>query len=92
MSRSGIAKYVGTALLAAGVLLALGDGCDGGREGERCNPLLSHDECGKGLSCQQPATCAESYCCPQDPATSVSAFCNGAGCPVPEAGADSSSE
>jgi hypothetical protein len=36
----------------------------GGGEGDRCNPDLSHDECGSGLACTQPALCPENYCCP----------------------------
>ncbi len=39
-------------------------GCDQGQEGDRCNPSLSHDECNTGLSCQQPPSCPENYCCP----------------------------
>jgi hypothetical protein len=44
--------------------LALVVGCDQGAEGDRCNPSLSHDECGNGLACTQPANCPENYCCP----------------------------
>ena len=49
--------------LGVGVLLA-GTGCEIGREGDRCNPNLSHDECGDGLHCTQPVDCPENYCCP----------------------------
>lgn len=63
--------------------------CDGGTEGARCNPLLSHDDCDDGLMCIQPATCAESYCCPSDPTKSASPFCNGSECPSVDAGATS---
>jgi hypothetical protein len=45
----------------------------GGGEGDRCNPLLSHNECGSGLSCTQPTDCPENYCCPADNPTSP--FC-----------------
>ena len=75
-------------LLVAAGLLVLGNGCDGGREGERCNPLLSHDECDNGLSCQRPSTCAENYCCPEPASSSSNPFCNGAACPAPDGGGD----
>jgi hypothetical protein len=76
------------ALVALGsILVPLANGCDGGREGERCNPALSHNDCDDGLTCQQPATCAENYCCPSDPTKSTSPYCNGAGCPAVDAGA-----
>jgi hypothetical protein len=48
----------------AGPLVA--NGCDTGNEGYRCNPSLSHDECGSGLRCTQPPLCPENYCCPID--------------------------
>jgi hypothetical protein len=54
------------------VVIALG--CEQGREGDRCNPSLSHDECGSNLSCQQPENCPENYCCPISGA-STNAFC-----------------
>jgi hypothetical protein len=73
-------------------LFAVGTGCVGGGDGDRCNPLLSHDECNDGLTCVQPSTCVESYCCPSDPSKSTSPFCRGdpGACPAPEAGADAS--
>ena len=83
--QSRVARVAACFVVVAG-LLTLGSGCDGGREGERCNPLLSHDECGGGLSCQQPSTCAESYCCPRMSTSSDSPYCNGTGCPAPDAG------
>jgi hypothetical protein len=52
---------VAVAALTAGAALA---GCDGGSEGDRCNPDLSHDECSSGLVCSQPDFCPENYCCP----------------------------
>ena len=56
-------------------LAAAALGCQQGAEGDYCNPDLSHNECNSGLSCQQPALCPESYCCP-DPVTPESnAFC-----------------
>ncbi len=71
--------FVVGAIAAIAVLM---NGCDGGREGERCIPNLSHNDCGGGLTCMQPATCVESYCCPEDPTTSTNPFCNGQGCPA----------
>jgi hypothetical protein len=70
------------ALAIAGVLLALlfamATGCIGGftadgvPEGDRCNPLDSHNECASGLVCTgqgpSPAVpyCPENYCCSVD--------------------------
>jgi hypothetical protein len=64
--------------LAVAVAVA-GGGCTaeewgGGGEGDRCNPSLSHDECGSGLQCTQPALCPENYCCPMS-GVSGNAFC-----------------
>ena len=72
-----------TALLLG--LVAFGNGCDGGREGDRCNPNLSHNDCDDGLACVQPATCVESYCCPSSGGASSNRFCNGQSCPAPDA-------
>ncbi len=84
-------------IAAAGMLGVVG--CQGGHEGDRCNPALTavnEDECNKGLSCQQPTNCAESYCCPADGGHSDNPFCNGAAsaCPVtaPTTGDDAASE
>jgi hypothetical protein len=79
--------------IALGVIVAglvvLGNGCVGGSEGDRCNPLLSHDECGgTTLTCQQPSTCVESYCCPNPASSSSNPYCNGTLCPVVDAGPD----
>jgi len=73
-------------LAIASALVVLLNGCDGGREGERCNPALSHNDCDDGLTCQQPSTCAENYCCPVDPSKSFNPYCNGAACPTVDAG------
>lgn len=61
-------------LFVAAVLAAAATGCDTGNEGDRCNPDLSHDECGAGLSCQQPKDCPENYCCPTS-GTSTNPYC-----------------
>jgi hypothetical protein len=62
------------ALVVASVALAFA-ACDQGHEGDRCNPNLSHDECGGSpLSCQQPAECPEFYCCPTN-GTGTNPFC-----------------
>jgi len=88
----------GSAVGAAVLLVALGwTGCKGGSEGERCNPLLSHDECGGAdLVCSGPTTgyplpgtCVENYCCPKDPSKSTDPHCNGAdspNCPTQSSG------
>jgi len=80
-------------LTAVAALLMLIPACDGGREGDRCNPNLSHNDCDDGLTCIAPSTCVETYCCPSDPTKSTSAYCNGSLCPQPtppvtDAGAD----
>ncbi|HEY3818252.1 MAG TPA: hypothetical protein VGL81_13825 [Polyangiaceae bacterium] len=84
-SRIGVAVF-----FLAGVL-AVGSGCNVGNEGERCNPNLSHDECGTGLTCTQPKDCPENYCCPTA-GTSSNAFCqpgcNGGQASICAAGGD----
>ena len=60
--------------------------CDGGSEGDRCNPDLSHNDCNGALTCQQPATCVENYCCPTPASASTNPFCNGTACPQVDAG------
>jgi hypothetical protein len=89
MKTSALATRVRAPLRVHGLLSALGlvavmaaTGCDQGKEGDRCNPDLSHDECNSGLTCQQPATCAENYCCPTPASSSSNPYCNGAGCPA----------
>jgi hypothetical protein len=63
-------RYLGMAVLAFVVVAAASAGgclppdAGGGGEGDRCNPSLSHDECGNGLACRQPTDCPENYCCP----------------------------
>ena len=64
-------------LLFTGLSLA-GAGCVGGfntenlAEGERCNPLDIHNECGSGLVCTGQGSapsipsCPENYCCSVD--------------------------
>ncbi len=62
--------------LAASVVLAAIAACVGaGGEGDRCNPDLSHDECGGGLVCTQPGACPEAYCCPANASTSSNPYC-----------------
>lgn len=82
------AVYLG---LIGAFFFALGFACNEGREGDRCNPAAAangEDECGSGLSCQQPSSCAENYCCPKNPNDSKNPYCNGAACPQPDAGTD----
>ncbi len=65
------------------IALALASsGCDGGHEGDRCNPDLSHNDCNDGLTCVTPSTCVENYCCPTPASASTNPFCNGAACPM----------
>jgi hypothetical protein len=75
-SRSRWARAGSLALLVAGALILAPNGCLQGREGDRCNPDLAmgENECGDGLSCQQPPDCPESYCCPLT-GPSTSPFC-----------------
>jgi hypothetical protein len=70
-------------VLSVTALITLLPACDGGREGDRCNPNLSHNDCNDGLLCTTPSSCAESYCCPSDPSKSSNPYCNGKGCPAP---------
>jgi hypothetical protein len=86
-TRGGALRCAGALVSALGfaAILAL-TGCDQGKEGDRCNPDLSHNECNSGLTCQQPSTCAENYCCPTPASGSSNAYCNGAGCPEVDAG------
>ena len=76
----------------ASAFFLLGAGCDGGREGDRCNPDLSHNDCNEPLTCQQPATCAENYCCPVNASSSTNPYCNGKGCPEEDAGSTASGD
>jgi hypothetical protein len=85
---------IGAALVALTlglVCLVGGGGCNAGNLGERCNPDLSHDECGSGLSCQQPVNCPENYCCPTS-GTTTNVFCqpgcNGGQASICAAGGD----
>jgi hypothetical protein len=80
-------------LALAAALLLFHQACDQGREGDRCNPNLATGEsdCGSGLTCQTPALCPESYCCPMD-GQSQSPFCqpgcNGGQASICDAGGD----
>jgi hypothetical protein len=70
------ALAIGGTVLA--LIFAMATGCIGGftddnvPEGDRCNPLDSHNECASGLVCtgQGPAPavpyCPENYCCSVD--------------------------
>ena len=81
--------HIGGLVLGAALVL-FGNGCDGGREGDRCNPNLSHNDCNDGLSCVQPSTCVENYCCPTN-GSSSDPYCNGSACPPADAAADTGS-
>jgi hypothetical protein len=84
---SGVKRLgaIGLALLGLGLVIVA---CEQGGEGDRCNPDLSHNECNSGLTCQQPLPCVENYCCPVDPSTSTSPYCQGSPsvCPSEDAG------
>jgi hypothetical protein len=73
-------RYLGLALVAfLAVVVASAGAClppdaGGGGEGDRCNPSLSHNECGSGLTCTQPTDCPENYCCPTS-GNSSNPFC-----------------
>ncbi len=77
-------RHVPSAAVVAVVIAALA--CEGGSEGDRCNPDLSHNDCNGALTCQQPATCVENYCCPTPASASSNPFCNGSACPAVDAG------
>jgi hypothetical protein len=79
--RCSFVARLGLGLTALGAaIVIIGAGClppdaGGGKEGDRCNPLLSHDECGgTTLACTQPPFCPENYCCPVNGASS-NPFC-----------------
>ncbi len=64
--------------------------CEQGEEGDRCNPdLVDSTECNSGLTCQQPASCVITVCCPAAPPYSdpqCACFAHpGPGCPCYEA-------
>ena len=84
--KNGVRGALVAALLGSGLIVVA---CEQGGEGNRCNPDLSHDECGSGLTCQQPLPCVENYCCPVDRSTSTNPYCQGAPsvCPSDDAGA-----
>ncbi len=75
------------------VIASVTNGCVGGGEGDRCNPdQVDHPECNGGLTCQQPSTCVENYCCPTPASSSSNGYCNGTLCPpAADAGTDSGS-
>jgi hypothetical protein len=62
--------------------------CDTSQEGDRCNPLLAHNECNAGLVCGIPRNCdptqpvhspyanGEAYCCPAN-GVSTNPNCDG---------------
>ena len=77
--------------VACAFVLGGAGGCQIGQEGERCNPSLSHDECGAGLACTQPVDCPENYCCPTSGNSSqpnCQPGCNGGQASICAAGGD----
>lgn len=88
---SFVSSRIGSALAVLLSVAWLAAGCNQGQEGDRCNPDLSHDECGSGLSCQQPRDCPENYCCPTSGTTSnpyCQPGCNGGQASICAAGGD----
>jgi hypothetical protein len=90
-----IHSRIGAVLLviAGGLVLGGAGGCQVGQEGERCNPYLSHDECGAGLACKNPPNCPEYYCCPTSTSgTRISPYCqngcNQGNCSIIASGGD----
>ncbi len=82
-NRMSIIVHKGPLLAVPLTILALTiSGCDGGREGDRCNPDLSHNDCNDGLTCVVPSTCVENYCCPTPSSASTNPYCNGMACPM----------
>jgi hypothetical protein len=61
--------------LLGGAAMLLTAACDEGNEGDRCNPLESHNDCNGSLVCTQPQFCAENYCCPANVTPSDNAYC-----------------
>lgn len=76
-------RLSGAVVVLGGIVAAATEAClppdaGGGGSGDRCNPDLSHDECGSGLVCAgyTPAApqgdfilipfCPENYCCAAD--------------------------
>src|SRR5664279_2639218 len=80
--RSTVTRIMALVMVSL-VVAGLTNACVGGSEGDRCNPAQTdHSECGGGLTCQQPATCAENYCCPTPASGSSNGYCNGTLCPA----------
>ena len=88
MKSRTFAKHLAIFVAAVAAILIA---CNQGSEGDRCNPDLSHNECGSGLSCTQPALCPETYCCATD-GTSTNPYCqtgcSGGAASMCNAGAD----
>lgn len=89
-------RHAALLLATSALVVATAGGCNQGTEGDRCNPLLDHNECNNGLVCSGPGTsyplpgyCVENYCCPTDPTKSSNPDCNGTDpmcSPPPDAG------
>lgn len=79
-----LVRHVFVVGLVAAVVL-VGACVTGGKEGDRCNPLVHRDECDHGLSCRA-STCSVFYCCPPSTLTTEPNCQNLAGCPDTDAG------
>ncbi len=82
MKSSKVAKYqtflshIGQVVVALGAVLTIAaTGCDQGGEGARCVASLSHSDCNDGLTCTQPPSCPETYCCPATVTGTTNAYC-----------------
>ncbi|HLK91023.1 MAG TPA: hypothetical protein VKZ18_14080 [Polyangia bacterium] len=72
-----------TTLVATGLAALLLGGCGRGPEGAVCEQAADgggQNECASGLTCQAPAGCSVSYCCPTPASRSSNANCNGSAC------------
>lgn len=84
-SNSNIARIVAFGIAVTVGALTFG-GCEtGGKEGDRCNPLVLQDECNSGLHCTL-VTCSVAYCCPTNGSSTDPSCANAEGCPDPDAG------
>ncbi len=74
----------GGPFLAAALACVLLGGCGRTAEGDPCQVApdggAQQNPCAAGLTCQTPAGCAISYCCPTPAMRSSNANCNGTAC------------
>jgi len=75
-TRSFWVRFGGVGLVAGLFLAISAGGCSNTADGDRCDPVLSHDECANGPTsvCMVPTNCADAFCCKAD-GTSTEANC-----------------